>query len=87
MTPYLPMVAYCGAVALAIGLLYAFDTQRWFWHVLALALAFVIGFIPAPSGYNSPLVEMISGSLIVFLLFWGLGGLLLGTVPHRTKHA
>ena len=87
MTSYLPMIAYTAAVALAIALLYATDTLRWYWHALALAVAFAIGFFPTPSGYNTPMVDMITGSVIVFLLFWGLGGLLLGTLPHKTKHA
>ena len=87
MTPYLPMLAYGAAAALAIGLLYAFESRKWYWHVLSLALAFAIGFAPTPSALAIPLADLITGFLIVFLLFWGLGGLLLTTLPHRTKHA
>ena len=87
MTPYLPMLAYCAAVALAIGLLYAFESRKWYWHALSLALAFAIGFAPVPSTFANPFADLITGFLIVFFLFWGLGGLLLGTLPHHTKHA
>jgi hypothetical protein len=87
MSPYLPMLAYCGAVALAIGLLYTFESRRWYWHALSLALAFAIGFAPTRAGSDNPVADLITGFPIIFLLFWGLGGLLLGTLPHRTKHA
>jgi hypothetical protein len=84
MRKYLRRWVYCGAVGLAIGLLYAFESLKWYCHALSLALAFAIGFGWIPTAINSPVSELITGLLIVFLLFWGLGGLVLSTLPHHT---
>jgi len=87
MSPYLVLLAYAGAVVLAIVLLYSFDSRAWYWHALSLALAFVIGYVPSPAGFDNPVIVVITGFVIVFLLFWGLGGLLLSRSPHHHKHA
>lgn len=87
MSPYVAMSIYGGAMALAIVLLYSFESRAWYWHVLSLLLAFVLGYMPAPQGFDSPVMVVFTGSVIVFLLFWGLGGLLLMLAPHRHRHA
>lgn len=81
------MLSYGAAVGLAIALLYSFESRAWYWHAFGLALAFVLGFMPAPAGFDTPVMTVIIGFLIIFLLFWGLGGLLLLMSPHRHKHA
>ena len=87
MSPYLVMLVYGGAAALAIILLYSFESRAWYWHASSLALAFVIGSVPTPTGFDNPVTVVITGFVIIFLLFWGLGGLLLLMAPHSHKHA
>ena len=87
MSSYAVMLAYACAVGLAIWLLYSFEARAWYWHAAGLAIAFAIGFFPAPPGFDSPMMVVITGFAIIFLLFWGLGGLLLLMSPHRHKHA
>lgn len=87
MSPYVVMLTYGGAAALAIVLLYSFESRAWYWHALSLALAFVIGYVPTPQGFDNPAIVIITGFVIIFLLFWGLGGLLLSMAPHRHRHA
>src|SRR5579872_4095648 len=48
MSPYIVMLSYGGAAALAIVLLYLFESRTWYWHALSLTLAFVIGYVPTP---------------------------------------
>jgi len=87
MSPYIVMLAYGCAAALAILLLYAYESRAWYWHAVSLALAFVIGYVPTPQGFDNPAIVAITGFAIIFLLFWGLGGLLLLLAPQHHKHA
>ena len=87
MSPYFATLVYFGAAALAVVLLFSFESRAWYWHASGLALAFAIGFMPTPSGFDNPVVTVVTGFAIVFFLFWGLGGLLLQMAPHRHKHA
>ena len=81
------MLVYGAAAAFAIILLYRFETRAWYLHMLSLALAFVIGYVPTPQALDNPTATVLTGFVIIFLLFWGLGGLLLAMAPHRHKHA
>jgi hypothetical protein len=74
-------------VGLAIALLYCYESRAWYWHAFGLAIALAIGFAPTPSGFNTPVITVLTGFVIVFLVFWGLVGLLLDMTPHRHKHA
>ena len=87
MSPYLVMAVYGAAAALAITLLYRFESRAWYWHALSLCLAFAIGCVPTPAGFDDPVTAVVTGFVIILLLFWGLGGLLLFMAPHRHKHA
>ncbi len=86
MSPLLVMLSYGAAVALAIVLLYFFGARAWYLHLASLAIAFAVGFIPPPQALTGPVVDLITGFFIIFLLFWGLGGLLELTMHHE-KHA
>ena len=74
------------AVVIPVYLLYRFRSQAWYWHVLAVILALVIGNMP-----GTALLETLGGSMqygfvFVVLMIWGIGGL----VPLRRlrkKHA
>jgi hypothetical protein len=46
-------------------------------HVLAVAAALAIGLAPATDLLNSPAGSHIYGFAFVFLMVWGLGGLVL----------
>jgi len=87
MSPYFVMLSYAGAVSLAVVLLYHFQARVWYWHASSLVLAFVIGYVPAPESFTGPVPDAITGFLIIFFLFWGLGGILLDMSLHGHKHA
>jgi hypothetical protein len=62
------------ALALPIYLLYRFRSQAWYWHVLAVIVALVIGNMP-----GTPLLQTEGGSLLygfwfIILMVWGVGG-------------
>ena len=86
MSPYLVMLTYGGAVALAVLLLYFLGPRAWYLHLVSLAIAFTIGFVPPPQVITGPIADLVNGFVIIFLLFWGLGGLLALSM-HREKHA
>jgi thiol:disulfide interchange protein len=74
------------ALSLPIFLLYRFRSQAWYWHVLAVIVALVIGLMPATVLPQSEVRDMLYGFAFVFLMLWGIGGL----VPLkrlRKKHA
>ena len=83
------MVIFLEAVvtlALPIYLLYRFRSQAWYWHVLAVILALVIGLMPGTALLQTLGGSMLYGFVFVGLMLWGVGGL----IPFkrlRNKHA
>jgi thiol:disulfide interchange protein len=74
------------ALALPIYLLYRFRSQAWYWHVLAVIVALVIGLMPGTALLQTLAGSMLYGFVFVFLMIWGIGGL----IPFRRlrkKHA
>jgi thiol:disulfide interchange protein len=73
-------------LALPIYLLYRFRSQAWYWHVLAVIVALVIGLMPGTALLQTLGGSMLYGFVFVVLMLWGIGGLL----PFkrlRAKHA
>ena len=83
------MVIFLEAVvtlALPIFLLYRFRSQAWYWHVLAVIVALVIGLMPGTALLQTLGGSMLYGFVFVVLMLWGIGGL----IPFkrlRNKHA
>ena len=83
------MVIFLEAVvtlALPIYLLYRFRSQAWYWHVLAVIVALVIGLMPGTALLQTLGGSMLYGFVFVALVLWGVGGL----IPFkrlRNKHA
>jgi hypothetical protein len=82
----LAILAYSLAVAIPVFLLYHFGPRHWYWHLLAVAAGFGLGFLPMPPDLQKRGFDMALGCALVLLLFWGLGGLILPRRP-RVKHA
>jgi hypothetical protein len=73
-------------LALPLYLLYQFRSQAWYWHVLAVIVALVIGNMPGTALLETLGGSMLYGFVFVVLMIWGIGGL----VPLRRlrkKHA
>ncbi|HYW47592.1 MAG TPA: hypothetical protein VE959_32285 [Bryobacteraceae bacterium] len=83
----LPVLVYVAAVALPAYALYRFHSQAWYWHVLAIAAALVIGLIPIPPEFQRRGFDLLFGFGLVVLLFWGIGGFIVPQGGHREKHA
>jgi hypothetical protein len=74
------------AVFIPIYLLYRFRSQAWYWHVLAIIVALVIGLMPGTALLQTEGGSLLYGFWFVFLMVWGIGGL----IPFRLlrkKHA
>jgi putative effector of murein hydrolase len=67
------------ALALPIFLLYQFRSQAWYWHVLAVIVALVIGLMPGTALLETFGGQMLYGFAFVVLMLWGIGGL----IPFR----
>ena len=83
------MVIFLEAVvtlALPIFLLYRFRSQAWYWHVLAVIVALVIGLMPGTALLQTLGGSMLYGFVFVVLMLWGIGGLI-PYRPRRAKHA
>jgi hypothetical protein len=65
------VAVYAAAVALAIFLDWRFGKIRWYWHVLAVALALGIGFMRPIEGLAGPRFDLAAGALFTFLFVWG----------------
>ncbi len=68
------VLAYASAVALALLLLYFFRAKPWYWHLISVALAVVLGLTPMPTRWQGPTCDLLLGFLFVFLLLWGVSG-------------
>ena len=58
----------------------------WYWHVLAVIVALVIGLMPGTALLQTLGGSMLYGFVFVVLMLWGIGGL----IPFRrlrAKHA
>jgi len=74
------------SVALPIYLLYRFRSRAWYWHVLAVIVALVIGLMPGTMLLQTENGSLLYGSWFILLMIWGIGGLI--TYPWRhAKHA
>ncbi|MGD0499003.1 MAG: hypothetical protein ABSC23_11265 [Bryobacteraceae bacterium] len=73
------------ALLLPVYLLRRFHPLAWPWHVLAAIMALGIGFAPGTALLNSVPGTFLYGFAILFLLIWGVGGLI-GLARHREKH-
>jgi hypothetical protein len=73
-------------LALPIYVLYRFRSQAWYWHVLAVILALVIGLMPGTALLQTLGGSMLYGFVFVVLMLWGIGGLI-PYRPRRAKHA
>jgi hypothetical protein len=88
MSPIPAVLIYLAAMALPALLLYHFHALHWSLHLLALAAAIGLGFVPIPPELQRPGFDLLFGFVFVSLLIWGAGGLVLySTQEHHHKHA
>ena len=71
------------AVVVPIYLLYRFSSLAWYWHVLAMIVALVIGLMPGTVLLQTEGGSLLYGFAFIILMVWGIGGL----IPHRPRHA
>lgn len=85
----LAVVAYLTAFVIAVFLLYHFGSAHFSWHLLSIVAALALGMMPAPGPIRpGPGVDLVFGFAFIFLMTWGIGGLLVfRRHPHREKHA
>jgi hypothetical protein len=86
MSAALAVLVYVAAMAVPAWLLYYFGSRAWYWHALAIAAGMVLGLIPSSPTLGNPTGELLTGFVFVFLMVWGIGGLLM-VRPHHEKHA
>jgi len=72
------VLIFGSAAVLAILLLYFFRAKAWYWHVLSVVLAVVIGKIPIgsmpiPQEWMDKPASFGIGFIFVFLTLWGIG--------------
>ena len=71
------------AVVIPVFLLYRFRSQAWYWHVLAVIVALVIGLMPGTALLQTEGGSLLYGFSFIILMVWGIGGL----IPYRPRHA
>ncbi|HZT28532.1 MAG TPA: hypothetical protein VFA33_01520 [Bryobacteraceae bacterium] len=80
------VLSYGISLGLAVLLLYVFHARSWYWHMLSVMCALGLGLMPPPANWQGPTYDLSLGSLFVFLLVWGIGGMLMFKTHHE-KHA
>ena len=81
------ILVYLLAFGLPVYLLLRFDSHSWIWHALAIAAALALGFVPTPPEWKTKTFDLLFGSVFVFLMVWGIGGLLPILRHHHARHA
>lgn len=76
MSPQWILASYLIAAGLALLLLLVLRARRWYWHAISALLGLTAGLAPPPGGSGGDLFYLVAGTACVFLLLWGLGGLL-----------
>jgi hypothetical protein len=64
-------MVYGCAAALAFVLLYFARAKSWYWHVISVLLALVIGLVPIPPRFNNSQTTLVIGFFFTFLMLWG----------------
>ncbi|HUB31909.1 MAG TPA: hypothetical protein VMA31_02735 [Bryobacteraceae bacterium] len=82
---FLAVLLYLVAIGIPVFLLHRFHAQSWFWHVLAVAAAIAVGFLPTPPSWKTEMWDLGFGFAFLLLLVWGVGGLIV-LRPHRHRH-
>jgi len=82
----LAALVYLFAIAVPVLLLYRFRSAAWYWHLLAIGIALALGFVPFPAEYKSVTFDLLFGGVFIFLMVWGIGGLVVFR-PHHERHA
>ena len=85
MSTTLAVLVYSAAFAIPAYLLYYFGSQSWYWHALTIVAAVAMGFIPRTPQWQTPEMDLLSGFVLLFLLVWGIGGLV-AYRPHHHHH-
>ena len=90
MSPLIVASCYGSATALALALLWYFGPRHWYWHVLSVCCAFLLGLAPLPEEWNSPARTLAVGWVFTFLFNWGIVAPIFALshhVPHFKPHA
>ncbi len=86
MSSLLAILLYVVAMAVPIYLLYRFRSQAWYWHALATIVGLGVGLMPGTALLQTTVGTLVYGVAFIFLMIWGIGGLILYR-PHHQKHA
>jgi hypothetical protein len=81
------ILVFLPAFVIPVYLLYQFGSNSWVWHALAIAVAIGLGFVPTPPEWKTKTFDLVFGSVFVFLVVWGIGGLLPVVRHHHARHA
>jgi len=82
------VLIYLVALAVPVYLLYQFRAQAWYWHMLCVAGALALGFVPTPPAWKTQTFDLMFGFSFIFLMIWGVGGLILfhDDGHHERRH-
>jgi len=84
MSTVLVYVVYGFSFLLALFLVYLFHA-RWYWHVLSVLAALAIGLSPPVRGWEGASRDLVYGSIVLFLLIWGLAEPFVHRHHHGTR--
>jgi hypothetical protein len=86
MASSLVLPVYLAVVIVAAGLLYWLGSIAWPYHTLCVALGIAFSMVTVPEAWAGPVADIVVGSVVLFLLTYGAGGLIFHPHAHH-KHA
>ena len=79
------VLIYLVALAFPVYLLWHFRAKAWYRHMLSIVAALALGFVLTPATWKTQTFDLVFGFGFIFLMVWGIGGLVL--FPSHQDHS
>ena len=73
---------YGSAAAVSLFALWHFGVKHWYWHLLSITAALVMGLVPLPEPWTQPEYTLVVGWVFTALFLWGIAAPVVAVLHH-----